>query len=62
MEGQLTPEQIKNWRTVMIGMLGPYAMLMPDEDVQRLRDRFQEIADGQDVNVPERETETTTKG
>lgn len=39
--GTLTPEQIKNWRNVLLGMIGPYAMLMPDADVQMMRDRMQ---------------------
>ena len=38
---KLTPEQIKNWRSVLLGMLGPYALLMPDEDVQKMRDNMQ---------------------
>jgi hypothetical protein len=38
---KLTPEQIKNWRNVLLGMLGPYALLMPDEDVQKMRDNMQ---------------------
>lgn len=36
----LTPEQIKNWRNVLIGMVGPYANMMPDADVQKLRDKI----------------------
>lgn len=43
--GLLTPEQIKNWRTALIGVLGPYALIMPDADIQRYRDRMQEHAD-----------------
>lgn len=41
-EELLTPEQIQNWRRVMVGMLGPYALIMSDEDVQRMRDKMQE--------------------
>ena len=37
----LTPEQIKNWRNVLVGMVGPYALIMPDADVQKFRDRMQ---------------------
>ena len=40
-EEKLTPEQIKNWRQVLVGMIGPYAMIMPDEMVQKLRDKMQ---------------------
>ena len=38
---RLTFEQIKNWREVLCGMIGPYALMMPDEEVQRLRDKMQ---------------------
>ena len=38
---RLTPEQIQNWRKVLAGMIGPYALIMPDEQVCKLRDRFQ---------------------
>ena len=37
----LTDEQIENWRRVLCGMLGPYALIMPKEQVQRLRDKMQ---------------------
>ncbi len=40
-EEKLTPEQIKNWRTVLCGMIGPYALIMPDEKVQKIRDNMQ---------------------
>lgn len=42
---KMTPEQIKNFRTVLIGMLGPYALIMSDEDVEKMRDKFQEKID-----------------
>jgi hypothetical protein len=38
---KLTPEQIKNWRNALLGMIGPYALLMPDEEVQQMRDNMQ---------------------
>ena len=41
MTKKLTPEQIKNWRKILAGMVGPYAFLMPDEEVQAIRDRMQ---------------------
>lgn len=37
----LTPQQIKNWRSVLVGLVGPYAYLMPDVEVQRMRDEMQ---------------------
>lgn len=42
---QLTEEQVANWRRVLCGMLGGYALIMPAEQVQALRDRFQAQAD-----------------
>ncbi len=41
----LTPEQIKNWRNVLCTMIGPYALLMSDEQVQRIRDTMQQQVD-----------------
>ena len=38
---KLSPEQIKNWREVLIHMVGPYALVMPEEMVQEFKDRFQ---------------------
>jgi predicted house-cleaning noncanonical NTP pyrophosphatase (MazG superfamily) len=37
----MNQEQIKNWRGVLCGMLGPYALIMPDSDVIALRNKFQ---------------------
>lgn len=36
----MTPEQIKNFRQVLVGVLGPYALMMPDADVVALRDKM----------------------
>jgi len=41
MTEKLTDEQIENWRKVLCLQLGPYALLMPKEDIQRLRDKMQ---------------------
>jgi hypothetical protein len=41
---KLTPEQIANWRTAMVGTFGSYALIMPEEQIQRLRDKMQEWA------------------
>jgi len=38
---KLTPEQIENYRKVLVGILGPYALIMSDEQVQQFRDRLQ---------------------
>lgn len=47
MEQKLTPEQIKNWRNVLFGMIGPYALIAPDEDIQKMRDEMQKRANKQ---------------
>ena len=45
---KLTPEQIKNWRKVLCGMIGPYALIMSEEQVTKLRDKFQNMANSAD--------------
>ena len=42
---KLTPEQVENWRKAMVGMLGPYALIMPVEQIQAMRDKMQEWCD-----------------
>jgi len=37
----LTPEQIKNWRQVLLGMIGPWALMMSDKDVQKFYEMMQ---------------------
>lgn len=37
----LSKEQIENWRRVLFTMVGSYALIMPEEDVQRMRDEMQ---------------------
>lgn len=37
----LTDEQVENWRRVLCAMFGPYALIMPREQVQAIRDRIQ---------------------
>ena len=57
----LTPEQIKNWRTILCGMIGPYAFMMPDEEVQRLRDKMQSSLDSlPDEPVKNADTDSAT--
>lgn len=41
----LTPEQIENWRQVLCILIGPYALIMPDEMVQDVKDKLQDIAE-----------------
>lgn len=41
MTTQLTDEQIRNWRRVMVSVIGPYALVMSKEEIQLLKDRMQ---------------------
>ena len=41
-ENKLSDEQIENWRKTLCGMIGPYALIMPKEEVQAIRDKMQE--------------------
>jgi len=34
----MTDQQIENWRKILCGMLGPYALIMPQEEVEKIRD------------------------
>lgn len=45
MTEKLTGEQIQNWRKVLTGMFGPYALIMSDEQIQSYRDRMQATVD-----------------
>jgi len=40
MSKKLTDEQIKNWRRVLVGMFGPYALIMPKEQIQQYFDKL----------------------
>lgn len=44
----LTPVQIENWRMVLCGMIGPYALIMPAEMVQAYKDKLQAQVDKAD--------------
>lgn len=33
--------QVENWRRILVGMIGPYAFIMPREQIIALRDRLQ---------------------
>jgi hypothetical protein len=39
--GQLTDAQVENWRKVLCGMIGPYALIMPKYLIQAFRDKMQ---------------------
>lgn len=42
----MTADQITNWRNVLCGMLGPYALIMPEEQIIAIRDKLQKDALG----------------
>lgn len=49
----MTPEQIQNWRTFLAGTeIGPYAFIMPSEDIERFRDLFQAKVDSLSESKP----------
>ena len=39
---QLSPEQVRNWRLVLVHMGVPFAMSMPETMVQQFRDALQD--------------------
>ena len=49
---KLTPEQIENWRAVLCGIIGPYAVMMTNEQIQAFRDEMQ-------ANIDKNEQEQT---
>ena len=44
----LTPEQIENWRQVLCGMIGPFALIIPAEMIQAYKDKLQAQVDKAD--------------
>ena len=45
----MTKEQIENWRKVLVLTFGPYALIMPDEDIIKLRDKMQDKINSVDL-------------
>lgn len=37
----MTPEQIENWRRLLSSMIGPYARIMPEEQIEEMKGLFQ---------------------
>ena len=50
---ELTDKQIENWRRVLVTMIGPYALIIPREQIQHIRDRMKSDID----NLPEESKE-----
>ena len=57
MTEKLTPEQIENWRAVLCGIVGPYAIMMSHEQIQRFRDKMQADIDKAEI----KQEQTCTK-
>lgn len=47
----MTKEQIENFRKVLVSMVGPYALIMPDIEIIAFRDKMQENLDKLDKNT-----------
>lgn len=45
MSEKLTSQQIENWRKILFGMIGLYALMMPVEEIQKFRDKMQANVD-----------------
>ena len=58
MTEKLTPEQIENWRKVLMGMFGAYALIMSDEQVQDYKDRMQANIEEEYAIIEVLETDT----
>ena len=41
LEGRLTEEQIKNWRKVLSISYGPYSLIMPEEEIRKIKNSMQ---------------------
>jgi hypothetical protein len=50
---KLTPKQIENWRRVLVGIIGPYALIMPEADIQAYRDKMQKMSNPYALIMPE---------
>jgi len=38
----MNPEQIKNWRDILLLTLGPYALIMPEEEIIKIKENMQD--------------------
>lgn len=58
----MTKEQIKNWRRILTGMIGCYALIMPESDIIAFRDKLQNNINKEQIQKlkvnPEREEKT----
>ena len=52
---KLTSEQIQNWRRILCLQLGPYAFIMPEEEIQAIRDKMQQETDKESKEEEDKE-------
>ena len=62
MNDKLTPAQIENWRNVLFGMLGPYALIMSEDKIHQFRDKYQREADNLEESLAEKEAPVSIVG
>jgi len=56
-DNELTSTQIENWRKLLVGMLGPYALMASAHDVRVFKDKMQKTIDEWiEADMPGRET------
>jgi len=48
MDNKLTEKQVESWRKILALQYGPYAFIMPVEEVQAIRDKTQAEFDQED--------------
>jgi len=41
MDNKLTPEQIKNWRNYLYTIIGSYALICSEKEIQMFKDTYQ---------------------
>ena len=49
---ELTPDQIKHWRSALCLSLGTYAFIMPDLEIQKVREKLQNQLNERDRKDP----------
>ena len=50
MADELTDKQVENWRKILSATIGPYAFIMPIEEIQKIKDNFQETLSKEGYN------------
>ena len=47
----MTDEQVQNWRKILCLSLGPYALIMPKEQIEKIRNNMQSWADNANIEL-----------